>query len=201
MIAILDYDMGNLRSVSKAVEHVGGKATITRDPKAVAKADKVILPGVGAFRDCIGNLKEYGLVDPVKEFIASGRPFLGICVGMQLLADESEEGGRYEGLGIIPGKVKRFPADSGLKVPHMGWNQLRLKGEPTLLKGLDGEFVYFVHSYFVEPAKPKGLVAATCDYGTTFAAALEKDNVFATQFHPEKSQSIGLKILERFVKL
>lgn len=201
MIAILDYDMGNLRSVSKAVEHVAGKAKVTRDPKEVAKADKVILPGVGAFRDCIGNLKEYGLVDPVKEFIASGKPFLGICVGMQLLADESEEGGRYQGLGIIPGKVRRFPADSGLKVPHMGWNQLKLKGDPTLLKGLDEEFVYFVHSYYLEPAKPKGVVAATCDYGTTFAAALEKDNIFATQFHPEKSQKIGLKILERFVNL
>ncbi|HEX5035025.1 MAG TPA: imidazole glycerol phosphate synthase subunit HisH [bacterium] len=201
MIAIIDYDMGNLRSVSKAVEHVGGEAVITRDPKVLTTADKVILPGVGAFRDCIGNLKEYGLAEPVKEFIASGRPFLGICVGMQLLADESEEGGRYEGLGVIPGKVRRFPADSGLKVPHMGWNQLKLKGTPTLLKGLDEEFVYFVHSYYVEPAKPKGLVAATSDYGQTFAAALEKDNIFATQFHPEKSQKVGLKILERFVKL
>ncbi len=201
MIAIIDYDMGNLRSVSKAVEHVGGKGLITRDPKLLAKADKVILPGVGAFRDCIGNLKEYGLVEPVKEFIASGRPFLGICVGMQLLADESEEGGRYEGLGIIPGKVRRFPAESGLKIPHMGWNQLKLQGNPTLLKGLDEEFVYFVHSYYLEPAKPKSVVAATCDYGPTFAAALEKDNIFATQFHPEKSQSVGLKILERFVKL
>lgn len=200
MIAILDYDMGNLRSVSKAIEHVGGKCAITRDPKKAAKADKMILPGVGAFKDCMANLESYGLIEPIREFIASGRPFLGICLGMQLLMDESEEGGQHKGLGILPGKVQRFSPDLGLKVPHMGWNQLKLKGKPTLLEGLQGDYVYFVHSYYVVPTKKK-VIAATADYGIEFAASLESENIFATQFHPEKSQKVGLGLLKRFVKL
>ncbi len=200
MIAILDYDMGNLRSVSKAVEHVGGKCAVTRDPKRAAKADKLILPGVGAFKDCMANLESYGLIEPIREFIASGRPFLGICLGMQLLMDESEEGGRHPGLGILSGKVLRFSPELGLKVPHMGWNRLKLKGKPRLLEGMEDDYVYFVHSYYVAPEKKKA-IAATSDYGLEFAASLESDNIFATQFHPEKSQKVGLGLLKRFVKL
>lgn len=200
MIAILDYDMGNLRSVSKALEHVGGQCVVTRDPKQAAKADKLILPGVGAFKDCMANLESYGLIEPIRAFIASGRPFLGICLGMQLLMDESEEGGRHQGLGIIPGKVQRFSPELGLKVPHMGWNQLKLKGKPRLLEGMQDDYVYFVHSYYVAPEK-KQVIAATADYGLEFAASLESDNIFATQFHPEKSQTVGLGLLKRFVKL
>lgn len=200
MIAILDYDMGNLRSVSKAVEHVGGKCAVTRDPKRAAKADKLILPGVGAFKDCMANLESYGLIEPIREFIASGRPFLGICLGMQLLMDESEEGGRHKGLGILPGKVLRFSPELGLKVPHMGWNRLKLKGKPRLLEGMEGDYVYFVHSYYVAPEKKKA-IAAVSDYGLEFAASFESDNIFATQFHPEKSQKVGLGLLKRFVKL
>ncbi len=200
MIAILDYDMGNLRSVSKAVEHVGGKCAVTRDPKRAAQADKLILPGVGAFKDCMANLESYGLIEPIREFIASGRPFLGICLGMQLLMDESEEGGRHRGLGILPGKVRRFSPELGLKVPHMGWNRLKLMGKPRLLEGMEGDYVYFVHSYYVAPEKKKA-IAAVSDYGLEFAASLESDNIFATQFHPEKSQKVGLGLLKRFVKL
>jgi len=201
MIAILDYDMGNLRSVSKALEHVDGRCQITRDPKVVAKADKLVLPGVGAFKDCMENLRSYGLIEPIREFIASGRPFLGICLGMQLLMDESEEGGKHHGLGIIPGKVLRFSSESGLKVPHMGWNQLKLSGQPRLLKGMEDEFVYFVHSYYVAPEQAKKVTAATTAYGLNFTSSLESDNIFATQFHPEKSQKVGLGLLKRFVKL
>jgi len=201
MIAILDYDMGNLRSVSKALEHVDGRCQITRDPKVVAKADKLVLPGVGAFKDCMENLRSYGLIEPIREFIASDRPFLGICLGMQLLMDESEEGGKHQGLGIIPGKVLRFSPESGLKVPHMGWNQLQLSGQPRLLKGMEGEFVYFVHSYYVAPEQEKKVTAATTAYGLNFTSSLESDNIFATQFHPEKSQKVGLGLLKRFVKL
>lgn len=202
MIAILDYDMGNLKSVSKAVEHVGGTCRVTRDPKVVAEADKVILPGVGAFKDCMKNLESYGLVEPIREFIAKQRPFLGICLGMQLLMDESEEGGTHRGLGIIPGKVRRFPVDTPLKVPHMGWNSLQAEKSSRLLAGLkDNSFVYFVHSYYVDPEKPKKWVAATTEYGIPFTASIEQGNLFATQFHPEKSQATGLKILGNFVKL
>ena len=202
MIAILDYDMGNLRSVSKALEHVGAKVQITRDPKVVAKADKLVLPGVGAFKDCIGNLKSYGLVEPILKFIETGKPFLGICVGMQMLMTESEEGGQHFGLNIFKGKVLRFPAKYKLKVPHMGWNNISVEKDSRLLKGLkDESFVYFVHSYYVVPTKKKELAAASTKYGVKFTAAIEHENVFATQFHPEKSQDVGLKILKNFVKV
>lgn len=202
MIAILDYDMGNLKSVSKAVEHVGGAGQVTRDPKVVATAEKVILPGVGAFKDCMVNLKNYGLIEPIKQFIASGRPFLGICLGMQLLMDESEEGGTHRGLGIIPGKVRRFSPDFSLKVPHMGWNSLQTQKKSQLLHGLkEKSFVYFVHSYYVDPEQPKKCTATTTEYGLSFTSSIEQDNIFATQFHPEKSQAVGLKILENFIKL
>ncbi|HCU25764.1 MAG TPA: imidazole glycerol phosphate synthase subunit HisH [Deltaproteobacteria bacterium] len=201
MIAILDYDMGNLRSVSKAVEHVGGKCQVTRDPAVVAKADKLILPGVGAFKDCMENLRSYRLIEAIREFIDSGRPFLGICLGMQLLMDESEEGGTHSGLGIIPGKVLRFSSEAGIKVPHMGWNQLKVAAKSDLFSEMEAEYVYFVHSYYVVPKHPRKVVAATTDYGLRFAAALEQENIFATQFHPEKSQKVGLALLGRFVKL
>jgi imidazole glycerol phosphate synthase, glutamine amidotransferase subunit len=201
-IAILDYDMGNLKSVSKAVEHVGGSCRVTRDPRVVAEADKLILPGVGAFKDCMNNLESYGLVEPIREFIASERPFLGICLGMQLLMDESEEGGKHRGLGVIPGKVRRFSFESELKVPHMGWNSLKIEKSGRLLAGLkEKSFVYFVHSYYVDPEKPKKCVATTTEYGIPFVSSIEQGNIFATQFHPEKSQANGLKILKNFVKL
>jgi glutamine amidotransferase len=195
--------MGNLKSVSKALEHVGGKVKVTRDPKVVARADKLVVPGVGAFQDCMKNLESYGLADPVREFITSGRATLGICLGMQVLFEESEEGGSYPGLGIIAGKVKRFPSDLNLKVPHMGWNSLQMKKGSRLFKGISPEsFVYFVHSYYVEPAqKMKKVNAATAEYGLAFTAAIEQDNLFATQFHPEKSQKVGLAILKNFVRM
>jgi len=201
MIAILDYEMGNLRSVSKSLEAVGGDCQITRDPAVVAAADKLVVPGVGAFRDCMGALEKFDLIQPIKDFVASGRPYLGICLGMQILMEESEEGGRYEGLGLFGGKVQRFDPEWKLKVPHMGWNNLQTKGESKLLAGLpENSFVYFVHSYYVAPKK-KGLTSATTTYGVEFTSVIEKDNVYAVQFHPEKSQQVGLKLLKNFVEL
>lgn len=201
MIAILDYEMGNLRSVSKSLEAVGGNCQITRDPAVVAAADKLVVPGVGAFRDCMGALEKFGLTQPIKDFVASGRPYLGICLGMQILMEESEEGGRHEGLGLFGGKVQRFAPEWKLKVPHMGWNNLQAKGESKLLAGLpENSFVYFVHSYYVAPKK-KALTSATTTYGVEFTSVIEKDNVYAVQFHPEKSQQVGLKLLKNFVEL
>jgi len=198
MIAVVDYGMGNLRSVQKGLEKVGVAAAITRDPAAILAADGVVLPGVGAFGACIANLHEFGLVDCVRAVIAADRPFLGICVGMQLLFEESEEFGPVRGLGILPGRVKRFAERDDLKVPHMGWNQLRLRGAPALLDGVaDASYVYFVHSFFVEADDP-ATIAATTEYDVEFAAAVSRGNLFATQFHPEKSQRVGLRILENF---
>lgn len=203
MIAIIDYGMGNLRSVQKAFEKVGFAAKVTADPAELQKAEKLVLPGVGAFKDCMDNLREGGFVEPILRHVESGRPFLGICLGLQLLFSESEEFGRHQGLGIIPGKVVRFPADmqiagEELKVPHMGWNQIRLQQEIPLFKGVpDGTSVYFVHSYYVVPDDAK-MIATTTDYGMTFCSAICRDNVMATQFHPEKSQQVGLRILQNF---
>jgi glutamine amidotransferase len=197
-IAIIDYGMGNLRSVQKGLERVGYAAEVTRDPARIEAAAGVVLPGVGAFGACMDNLRAYGLIDMVRRVITRGTPFLGICLGMQLLFDESEEFGRVPGLGIFPGRVVRFPDMPGLKVPHMGWNQIRKQGAPPHLRGIDnGAFVYFVHSYYVVPADP-GLTATTTEYGIEFASAIARDNVFAAQYHPEKSQTVGLKILENF---
>jgi glutamine amidotransferase len=202
-IVIIDYGMGNLRSVQKAFEQVGCDAVVTADPAVVVKAEKLVLPGVGAFRDCMRNLEEGGFVDPIREHIASGRPFLGICVGMQLLMSDSVEFGLYRGLDIIPGHVLRFPdgmevGGERLKVPHMGWNRLHIHRPCPLFKGIDdGTFVYFVHSYYEQPDDP-AMVAATSDYGIEFCAAVWQDNVMATQFHPEKSQAVGLKMLRNF---
>lgn len=200
MIAILDYEMGNLKSVSKALEAVGGEVRITRDPKEAAKADKMVVPGVGAFRDCMAALRKFQLVETIQNFIKSGRPYLGICLGMQILMEESEEGGSHKGLGIFHGKVVRFAPELNLKVPHMGWNRLDPEKESALLRGLRPEaFAYFVHSYYVAPKKKK-ISAAQTEYGVKFTSVIEQDNIYAVQFHPEKSQAVGLKILENFVK-
>jgi imidazole glycerol-phosphate synthase subunit HisH len=203
MIVIIDYGMGNLRSVQKGFEKVGFEALVSDDPRVIEGADKLVLPGVGAFRDCMDNLRQGGFIGPIERHIEAGRPFLGICLGLQLLFTESEEFGRHAGLNIIPGRVRRFPADlqqdgEALKVPHMGWNQLAIQRPAPLFEGVpSGESVYFVHSYYVEPEDPS-VVAATADYGLTFCAAVWRDNVMATQFHPEKSQQVGLRILKNF---
>ncbi len=200
-ILIVDYGMANLRSVQKALEKVGHAAEITGDPNRVAEADKLVLPGVGAFRDAIARLHEARLAGPIVEHIRSGKPFLGICLGLQLLFTTSHEDGEHRGLGVFPGEVVRFPSVPGLKVPHMGWNQLRVRRPAPPLRDLPPESaVYFVHSYYVVPKDPK-LVATETDYPTPFASAVWHENVFATQFHPEKSQRVGLGILHKFATL
>jgi glutamine amidotransferase len=206
MIAIIDYGMGNLRSVQKGFEKIGAEAVVTADPQVVLQADKVVLPGVGAFRDCMHNLEQAGFVEPILRVIAEGRPFLGICVGMQLLFTDSVEFGLYKGLNVIPGHVLRFPDDmtfaaEALKVPQMGWNQLHFKRRPPAFEGIaDGSNVYFVHSYYVQPDNDD-VIATTTDYGFEFCSSVWKDNIVATQFHPEKSQDVGLRILKNFAEL
>lgn len=201
-IAIIDYGMGNLRSVQKAFEKVGHAAVVTDDPAVVAKAAKVVLPGVGAFEDAICELRQRNLVRPVLAAIESGKPFLGICLGLQLLFDASYENGRHEGLGVLRGDVVRFDLPKGFSVPHMGWNQLDFAPRvPTVLQGIEpGTYVYFVHSYYVVP-QDTAVIATTTDYGGPFCSAVWRDNIFASQFHPEKSQSQGLKILQNFASL
>jgi imidazole glycerol-phosphate synthase subunit HisH len=197
MIAIIDYDMGNLRSVAKAFEKIGASAAPTRDPVAISSASHIVLPGVGAFKDCMRNLEEYGLIEPLLKGISSGKPFLGICLGLQLLFDESMEFGPHKGLGVIKGKVVRFP-EKGLKVPHMGWNGARRKKDSPLFKGIeDDSYLYFVHSYYAVPEDPSVTLTST-EYGVEFTSSVEKDNVMACQFHPEKSQRVGLRILKNF---
>lgn len=201
MIVIVDYSMGNLRSVQKALEQVGHAATISGDPAVVRQAAKLILPGVGAFGDAMRALAERRLIEPLCEAAAGGKPLLGICLGLQLLFETGYEDGRHEGLGILPGEVVRFAAQPGLKIPHMGWNQLRITRPAPHLAGLaDGVHMYFVHSYYVVP-RDRSLVAAETDYPAAFASAVWRDNLFATQFHPEKSQAEGLKILRNFAAL
>ncbi|MFZ2656756.1 MAG: imidazole glycerol phosphate synthase subunit HisH [Victivallales bacterium] len=198
MIAIIDYGMGNLSSVFKALKKLGADVAITDKVSEIRKAGSVILPGVGHFGDGMKNLKSSGMVDVVRESIADKKPFLGICLGMQLLMEDSEEAPGVEGLGIFKGKVVRFKKSS-LKVPHMGWNDITMKGKNPNLKGIrDGTFFYFVHSYYVKPVDSE-ISVATCNYGVDFAACLGKDNVFATQFHPEKSQDAGLQILKNWI--
>jgi imidazole glycerol-phosphate synthase subunit HisH len=200
-IAIVDYGLGNLRSVQKAFEKLGHPAVITGDPNLVAESPKVVLPGVGAFRDAIARVRETGLAAPLVEHIRAGKPFLGICLGMQLLFTRSYEDGDYAGLDILPGDVVRFAQVPGLKVPHMGWNQLRMRKASPLLRDLnDGDAVYFVHSYHVAPRDP-GVIAAEADYPTPFAASIWHENIYATQFHPEKSQRVGLTMLRNFAAL
>jgi imidazole glycerol-phosphate synthase subunit HisH len=203
MIAIIDYGMGNLRSVQKGFEKVGFDAVVTADPKVLLEAERVVLPGVGAFRDCMRNLEEGGFVEPILKVIKEGKPFLGICLGLQLLFTESEEFGTHQGLNVIPGRVLRFPegmqeAGENLKVPHMGWNQLKIERPAPIFAGVDqGTNVYFVHSYYVKP-EDDSVVAATTSYGIDFCSAIWRDNIMATQFHPEKSQDKGLAMLKNF---
>ena len=206
MIAIIDYGMGNLRSVQKGFEKIGAEAVVTADPQVVLQADKVVLPGVGAFRDCMRNLEQAGFVDPILRVIAEGRPFLGICVGMQLLFTDSVEFGLYRGLNVIPGHVLRFPDDmryagEDLKVPQMGWNQLHFKRRPPAFEGIaESSNVYFVHSYYTKPDNDD-VIATVTDYGFEFCSSVWKDNIIATQFHPEKSQDVGLRILKNFAEM
>ena len=201
MIVIVDYGMGNLRSVQKGFEKVGFRAEITSDPDCVAQAEKLVLPGVGAFRDAIARLRETGLATPIVEHIRAGKPFLGICLGLELLFSKSYEDGEHAGLDIFPGEVVRFPSIPGLKVPHMGWNQLRVVRPAPVLRGLPADSaVYFVHSYYVVP-KDRSIVATETDYPTPFASSIWHENVFATQFHPEKSQRVGLRMLHNFAAL
>jgi len=198
MIAIIDYGMGNLRSVSKAFEAVGHEAVVTRDAQVIGNASHVVLPGVGAFGDCMTNIERYGLVEPIRSAITSGRPFLGICLGLQVLFTESEEFGPHKGLDIIPGKVRRFAVGTELKVPHIGWNQVDFQRACPLFDGIaDGTDWYFVHSYFVDPQEPR-CAASTTTYGAPFVSCVWKDNLVACQFHPEKSQVVGLRLIKNF---
>jgi glutamine amidotransferase len=201
MIAIIDYGMGNLRSVQKAFEAIGSSAAITSDPAEVRRASKVVLPGVGAFADAIAELRRTGLGEAFVEAVQAGKPSLGVCLGLQLLFEVSEEDGLHEGLGILPGRVVRFSPDSGLKVPHMGWNTLRILRPAPIFEELDkSPSVYFVHSYHAVPSNPSD-VAAVADYPTPFAAAVWRDNLMACQFHPEKSQKVGLAMYANFAKI
>ena len=196
MIAVVDYGRGNLGSVAKALARLGLSAAVTEDPRLVADADAVVLPGDGAFHDAMGSLERLGLVDPLRACLEDGRPFLGICLGYQLLFTESEEFGHGKGLDVIPGSVRRFPP--GLKVPHMGWNRVSHPGDSPLFDGIpSGAHFYFVHSYYPDTADTS-LQVAQCTYGITFAAAVSRGPLFATQFHPEKSQRWGIKLLENF---
>jgi glutamine amidotransferase len=200
-IVIVDYGMGNLRSVQKALEKVGQPAIITSDPNRIAEAGKVVLPGVGAFRDAIARLHEAGMAEPLVSHIRAGKPFLGICLGLQLLFSKSYEDGEHAGLDLFPGEVVRFPDVPGLKVPHMGWNQLHVRRAAPILGELpDQAAVYFVHSYYAVP-KDANIIATETDYPTPFTSMIWQDNVFATQFHPEKSQRVGLGILRNFAGL
>jgi glutamine amidotransferase len=201
MIAIIDYQMGNLRSVQKGFERVGHEAIITSDADQLRAADRVVLPGVGAFEDAIAELRKRDLVDPIREIIAAGKPTLGICLGLQLLFDVSYEGGEFEGLGVVPGKVVRFEVPKGHKVPHMGWNQANIRKPCPLLEGIEeGTHFYFVHSFYVVPAD-NDVVAVEADYPDPFCAMIWQDNLYATQFHPEKSQENGLRMLKNFAEL
>jgi glutamine amidotransferase len=208
MIAIVDYGMGNLRSVHKAVEQVGAAVQVTSDPREVQAASKIILPGVGAFRDCMRNLEDRGLLEPVMSAIEAGKPFLGICLGLQLLFEQSDEFGVHQGMGVLPGHVTRFPEAIGdadtnqpLPIPHMGWNTVEIKQSTPLFAGIeDSSFFYFVHSYYAIPEDPKD-IAATTSYGIEFACVVQRANIYAVQFHPEKSQANGLRLLSNFARL
>ena len=204
MIAIIDYDAGNIRSVEKAFVSLGEDVTVTRDAEVLQKADKVVLPGVGNFGDCMQNLERFGLVPVIREIASGGKPFLGICVGLQRLVEESEESPGVKGLGILKGRILRIPERENLKIPHMGWNSIHLirqNGSGRLFRGIpEQSYVYFVHSYYLKAAD-EGIVTATTEYGVTIHASVEKGNVFATQFHPEKSSDTGLAILRNFAEL
>lgn len=201
MITVIDYEAGNLGSVEKALLSLGETIVITKDPDVIRAAEKVILPGVGAFGDAMQNLERLQLVEPIREFAASGKPFLGICLGQQLLFESSEESPGVAGLGILKGKILRIPSCEGLKIPHMGWNSLQIQEGARLFRGIPQEsYVYFVHSYYLK-AEDESIVSAVTDYSTTIHASVESGNVFACQFHPEKSSRIGLQILKNFIDL
>ena len=201
MIAIIDYDAGNIKSVEKALKLLGQDVVITRNPEEILSADKVILPGVGAFGDAMGKLHEYGLVEVIKEVVNRNIPFLGICLGLQLMFESSDETPGVEGLGLLKGKILRIPENGDLKIPHMGWNSLHFQNEGRLFANLpQNSYVYFVHSYYLQ-AEDESIVKATTDYSTCIHASVEKGNVFACQFHPEKSSDVGLTILQNFCEL
>ena len=201
MVAIIDYDAGNIKSVEKAIQFLGEEVVITRNPEEILGADCVILPGVGAFGEAMEKLHNYGLIPVIQEVVRRKIPFLGICLGLQLLFEKSEESPGVEGLGILQGEIKRIPDKDGLKIPHIGWNSLTYPNQGRLYKGItEDSYVYFVHSYYLEAKEPE-IVMAVTEYGTYIHASVEKGNVFACQFHPEKSSSVGLKILENFLKI
>lgn len=201
MIAIIDYDAGNIRSVEKAMAKLGQEVWITRDRERIMNADKVILPGVGSFGDAMAHLREYNLVEVIKDVVAEKKPFLGICLGLQLLYESSEETPGVEGLGILKGKILKIPEQKDLKIPHMGWNSLHLQNDGRLFRGIEqNPYVYFVHSYYLKAGEEE-TVKATTEYSVNIHASVEKDNVFACQFHPEKSGNLGLQILKNFAEL
>lgn len=201
MIAIIDYDAGNIKSVEKALHYLGEEAVITRDRDTILRADRVILPGVGAFGDAMDKLRTYGLDKVIQEVVAQNTPFLGICLGLQLLFESSEESEGVEGLGILKGKVVRLPEESDLKIPHIGWNSLKYPNPGRLFAGIaEDSYVYFVHSYYLQ-AKDPSIVTATTEYGTLIHASVEQGNVFACQFHPEKSSEVGMQILKNFLTI
>ncbi len=199
MIAILDYDAGNIKSVEKAMQLLGQEVTVTRERETILRADKVILPGVGAFGDAMDKIRQYGLYEVIHEVVDKGTPFLGICLGLQLLFERSEESPKAEGLGVLKGEILRIPETPGLKIPHMGWNSLKLQNHGRLFADLPDEpYVYFVHFYYLKAAD-EGIVTAATEYGTQIHASVEQGNVFACQFHPEKSSDVGIQILKNFI--
>lgn len=201
MVSIIDYDAGNIKSVEKAVKYLGEEVVITRDKDVILSSEKVILPGVGAFGDAMGKLKDYNLVQTIYDVVEKNTTFLGICLGLQLLFENSDETPGVAGLGILKGDIIKIPVKEGMKIPHMGWNSLNIKEGATLFQGIEeNPYVYFVHSYYLK-AKNENEVAATTEYGVEIHASVEKDNVFACQFHPEKSGGVGLQILKNFLKL
>lgn len=201
MIAIIDYDAGNLKSVEKALQYLGEECIVTRDKEKLLKADKIILPGVGAFGDAMEKLHKFGLVDVIHKLVKENKPFLGICLGLQLMFESSEEGPGVKGLGLLPGKIVKFPEKEGFKIPHMGWNSIDVKEGSRLFKGVsNNSYVYFVHSYYLQAGNEND-VAATTEYITHVHASVEHDNIFACQFHPEKSGDVGLRILKNFCEL
>ena len=201
MIAIIDYDAGNIKSVEKAIQSLGEEVIVTRDAEVLLNVKKVILPGVGAFGDAMDKIRSYGLEEVIHQIVEKGTPFLGICLGLQLMFEESDETPGVKGLGLLPGKILRIPPAEDIKIPHMGWNSLHFEKETKLFAGIkDGAYVYFVHSYYLK-AEDESIVAASTEYGTHIHAAVEKDNVFACQFHPEKSSDVGLAILKNFIEL
>ena len=199
MVAVIDYDAGNIKSVEKALAALGEQVAVTRDKEEILSAEHVILPGVGAFGDAMEKLHKYRLVEVIREVVDAGTPFLGICLGLQLLFESSEESRGVVGLGILPGKILRLPEDQGLKIPHIGWNSLSYPNSGRLFAGIpEQSYVYFVHSYYLQAAEPEIVTAAT-EYAATIHASVEKGNVFACQFHPEKSSDVGMKILKNFL--